>query len=225
MKRIAPGKHGRLAAVSIGTGRATKEQPMIAGGELAVEQGRGRPAADADRPLVDAARAGDLAAFDALVARHWRRLASVAGRFLADPDEVDDAVQEALVRAFRQLGGFRGEASVQTWLIRILVNVCKNRRRSPWWRRLILSESQAAALGSDHAPDPQALAEVRLSLQQLEQAVERLPERLRLPVVLHFYEELSGPEIAAVLGWNESTVWTRIYTAYRELRKALEGTL
>jgi RNA polymerase sigma-70 factor, ECF subfamily len=188
-------------------------------GELVVEQRPRLAARDTDQQLVEAALAGDLTAFDALVERYWRKLASVAGRFLDDPNEVDDAVQEALVRAFQRLQGFRGEASVQTWLIRIVVNICRNRHRSGWRRFVSLFDSPMEA--GPATQDPQLLAETALALEELGEAVQRLPERLRLPLVLHFYEDLSGPEIAAVLGWNESTVWSRIYAAYRELRKQL----
>ena len=192
---------------------------MHAAGELALDQGQERPAEDQDRQLVQATLSGDLTAFDTLVDRHWSKVASVAGRFLNDPDDVEDAAQEAFVQAYRHLGSFRGQASVRTWLIRIVANVCRSRRRSFWRRRVELTEEPAGP--GDPSLDSHTLLEAALSAHHVGEAVHRLPERLRLPLVLYFYEELSGTEIATALGWNESTVWTRIYAAYRELRKQL----
>jgi RNA polymerase sigma-70 factor (ECF subfamily) len=182
-----------------------------------MEQRPWAAADDEDQALARAARAGDAAAFDALVQRHWRKVASLASRLLDDPDEVEDAVQETFLRAYEHLGSFRAAASVRTWLLRIAVNVCKNRRGS-WWRRRVWLAANPGELAPRPPGDPLAAA---VRQQELAEALGRLPERQRLPVVLHFYEELSGAEIAAVLGWNESTVWSRIYAGCRALRKHL----
>jgi RNA polymerase sigma-70 factor (ECF subfamily) len=193
---------------------------MHAAGEAALKRGPEPAAEDPDEQLVHAALRGDTTAFDTLVDRHWTKVAAVAGRFLDDPNEVEDAVQEAFVQAYCHLRSFRGHATVRTWLIRIVANACRSRRRSFWQRRVSVVEAPAAV---EHAlVDPQSLAERDLAARELDEAVHQLPERLRLPLVLYFYEDLSGPEIAAALGWNESTVWSRIYTAYRELRKRLQ---
>lgn len=192
---------------------------MQAGGEALVE-GAVRPGSDdPDHLLVRAALAGDGAAFDSLVDRHWRKVASVAARFLDDPNEVEDAVQETFIQAFTHLRGFRGRATVRTWLLRIAANVCRNRRRSPWKRRVTLSDVPPEGEGA--SLDPRQQAERDLRGAELHAAVGRLPEHLRLPLVLHFFEDLTGAEIAEVLGWNESTVWTRLYAARRELKKQL----
>jgi RNA polymerase sigma-70 factor, ECF subfamily len=200
---------------------------MRIGGEIAVEQRPMRVADDGaeeeERRWVRAALEGDLAAFDALVARHWRKVASVAGCFLSDANDVEDAVQETFVRAFEGLRGFRGDASVRTWLIRIAVNLCKNRRGEFWRRRVMLTDDDAA-LRTEPAGAP-ALADAALLQGEWERALHvamaQLAERHRLPILLHFFEDLSGAEIAAVLGWNESTVWSRIYAGCRVLRKKL----
>src|SRR5262249_42065514 len=200
---------------------------MRIGGEIAVEPRPMRAAEDGadeeERRWVRAALEGDLAAFDALVARHWRKVASVVGRFLSDANDVEDAVQETFVRAFEGLRGFRGDASVRTWLIRIAVNLCKN-RRSEFWRRRVMLTDDDATLRAEPAGAP-ALADAALLQGEWERALQialaQLAERHRLPILLHFFEDLSGAEIAAVLGWNESTVWSRIYAGCRELRNKL----
>jgi RNA polymerase sigma-70 factor (ECF subfamily) len=174
---------------------------------------------EADQQLVRAAVAGDLAAFDRLVERHCRKVACVAGQLLNNPHDVEDVVQETFLRAFEHLAGFRGEASVRTWLIRIAMNLCRNRRQTFWWRRVLLTADHAAFEPSP--ADARALAEEALAQRELQHALERLPERLRLPLVLHFFEELSGAEIAAILGCSENAVWKRIYAGRRALRKSL----
>jgi len=192
-------------------------------GEMVVDQPV-RAAVDfEDQELVREARRGDSRAFDTLVQRHWGKVSSIAARFLRDPNDVEDVTQETFLQAYRHLRAFRGQASVRTWLVRITVNVCKNRVRTAWWRRVSLVG--AAPLDPAGASDAQALAEGAVLREQFEKAVATLPDPLRVPFVLRFLEDLSGAEIAAVLGWNESTVWTRIYTARRELRKRFASFL
>ncbi len=200
---------------------------MLTGGELVVVPRREAAAGDAgdaeERRWVQATLDGDHAAFDSLVERHWRKIASVAGRFLTDPNDVEDTVQETFVRAYQHLRHFRGEASVRTWLIRIAVNLCKARLSGFWHRRVSLTDDLAAL---DSPPAGAQIPAEALLLQaeweqELGDALQRLPDNLRLPIVLHFFEELTGAEIAAVLGWNQSTVWTRIYAGCRQLRKNL----
>jgi len=197
-------------------------------GELAVERRRppsGIVADEEGQRLVEAALRGDAAAFEALVDRHWRKIASIAGRFLSDPNEIDDALQETFISAFRNLSRFRGEASVQTWLIRIAINVCKGRRTGWWRRRVRLETEHSAAADTDRAPTSAASVESEVLYGEWERtvrcAVGRLPERQRLPILLHFFEDLTGAEIARVLGCSESTVWSRLYAGIENLRKTL----
>src|SRR5689334_9834784 len=138
----------RGSTASVRTDALCRRTAVHAVGELALDPGQERPTDDQDRQLVLATLAGDHTAFDRLVQRHWSRVASVAGRFLDDPNEVDDAAQEAFVQAYRHLRGFRGEASVRTWLIRIVANVCRSRRRSAWRRQVELTEEPEELHGS-----------------------------------------------------------------------------
>jgi RNA polymerase sigma-70 factor, ECF subfamily len=173
-----------------------------------------------ERQLLHAALSGEFSAFDALVERHWRKVASVARHFL-DADEVEDVVQETFVKAFERLRDFRGEAGFQTWLIRIAINLCKNRRQS-WWRRHVVpfSDDMSPAAIGGQAPGPDTLFQGEWSLA-VRKAVEQLPEKYRLPIILHYFEGLKGVEVAAVMECKESAVWARIYTGCRELRKQL----
>ena len=110
-----------------------------------------------DSGLLNAARAGDREAIGDLMAPHLARLRALAYRILANRDDAEDAVQEALARALDKIAGFRGEAGFATWLYRITVNVCRDvlRRRQRWrWdaqvhTRTVLRRSTARAGGCD----------------------------------------------------------------------------
>jgi RNA polymerase sigma-70 factor (ECF subfamily) len=201
---------------------------MMTEGEAAVRIRRNPMAEsisdDEGQRLAQAALNGDTAAFDALVDRYWRKVASVAGRLLPNANEVEDITQETFLRAFQGLRGYRGEASVQAWLLRIAINLCKNRRSSFWQRRVRLAHGESS-LQTESPDDACALAETALLNGEWERTVHcalgQLPEKYRLPILLHFFEGLSGAEIAAILQWNESTVWSRIYAGCKQLRNKL----
>ena len=178
-------------------------------------------AADEERTLVEAASAGDDHAFDTLVDLHWRKIASIASRFLQDPHEAEDVVQETFIRAFERLKSFRGQSGFQTWLIRIAINQCKNRQQSFWKRRVFLQPEETSHTEPSSDSGGEAALMQGEASRAVQNAVRKLPEKYRLPIVLHYFEDLTGAEVAAVLGWKESLVWSRIYAGYRELRKRL----
>ena len=190
---------------------------------MASEETRGQAALDVsfleDYRRVQDVLEGDLSAFDRLMTSHGPGIASIVRRVCHDPNEVEDAVQETFIRAYRSLSQYKGRSSFRTWLIRIALNVCRNRHRRPLWGRIHLVESY-----SDLGPIPTGdadIGEAMVRRVELERALDRLPDKYRLPVLLHYFEELTGAEIAAALGLNESTVWSRIYEGCRRLRKSL----
>ena len=177
---------------------------MHASGEIVVRQRLELAGEDEDVRLWCAAAAGDDTAFETLVSRHSRKVASVAARFLHDRDEAEDVVQETFIRAFETRHRYPRVLCVRTWLLRIAINLCRSRRRTAWWRRTWVTGDTAAL---ERAPeDPRELAEQTLLHREIERVLRDLPETLRLPFLLRYYEDLPGTEIAAVLGWNESTV-------------------
>src|SRR5689334_15310632 len=126
-----------------------------------------------DAALLAAHVAGDADAFTVLVRRHRDRLWAVALRTMRDPDEAADALQDALLSAFRNAGGYRGDAAVTTWLHRVVVNACLDRMR----RRAV---RPATALGDTDVPvqrDDHAALESRLDVRA---ALARLPEAQRV---------------------------------------------
>jgi RNA polymerase sigma-70 factor (ECF subfamily) len=158
-----------------------------------------------DNDLIQRAQRGDAEAFATLVRQHQDTVLRLVGRVLPSREDAEDVVQEAIVAAFRQVRGFRGEAAFGTWLTRIALRMAMRRAsRRP---------------GSVPVDDPPRMeAQPSLALVMAE-AVGKLPAPLRIPVVLRYYEGLSGAEIAAALGWKQSTVWTRLYRGLQRLRQ------
>lgn len=159
-------------------------------------------AADDDRSLLARHVAGDRTAFGELVRRHRDRLWAVAVRTLGDPEEAADAVQEALLAAHRAAGRFRGEASVTTWLHRIVINACIDRIR----RARPIVPLETAPLASLTGPDPYAARDLSLDVQA---ALATLPVEQRMAVVL--VDALGYPveEAAQLLSVPVGTVKSR----------------
>ena len=170
---------------------------------------------ETDRDLLRRARDGDTPAFGDLVRRHQAAVLSLVAPFVNSREDAEDAVQEAFVEAWRQLDDFRGEASFRTWVGRIAI-----------YRAMALAKKQrpvtADALGWDGEGSPPPDAAEVLAARE---AVLALPDEFRVPVVLRFWRDMSGREIAELLGWEQSTVWTRIYRGLEQVRRTLEEEL
>ena len=165
------------------------------------------PAAPArsDVELIAAHTAGDPHAFGELVRRHRDRLWSVALRTLRDPEEAADALQEALISAFRGASSFRAESAVTTWLHRIVVNACVDRVRRRQVRPAVpLPEGGP---GEPAVPgDATADRDLRLDVSK---ALAQLPIEQRAPIVLVDVQGYTVTETARVLGIAEGTVKSR----------------
>ena len=155
-----------------------------------------------DAALMRAHVAGDPAAFGELVRRHRDRLWAVALRTLGDREEAADAVQDALVSAYRAADRFRGDSAVTTWLHRIVVNACLDRARRRQSRPTVaLPELETAAV-AEPPPDSDTALTVRAALAEL-------PAEQRVPLILLDVQGYSVAEIAAILGVAEGTVKSR----------------
>lgn len=167
-----------------------------------------------DRALLRAHVDGDPGAFTELVRRHRDRMWFVALRTLRDREEASDAVQEALISAFRNAASYRGEAAVSTWLHRVVVNACLDRlRREKARPRVPLGDLEIAAQHDEHG-----LLETRLDLHA---ALAKLPEAQRAAIVLVDLLEMSVAEAAAELGVAEGTVKSRCSRGRTELGRLL----
>lgn len=186
-----------------------------------------------DEVLADHVRAREPGAWERLMRRYNRRLYRVARSMLRNDAEAEDALQDAYLRAFRAMAGFRGEASLSTWLNRIVVNECMTRLRRQARRDNIVP---IVALGMDDlqeegsmAEDPCAAGEERpddaLGRAELRALLERkidgLPQDFRTVFVLRALEEMSVEEVAELLHIPPATVRSRFFRARAQLREAL----
>jgi len=153
-----------------------------------------------DAALLRAHLAGDRDAFGELVTRHRERLWAVALRTMGDREDAADALQDALLSAYRAADRFRGDSAVTTWLHRIVVNACLDRLR----RDKPTSELPEHELADRH--DAESSVDTRLDVRE---ALERLPEGQRMALILVDMHGLSVAEAAAVLEVAEGTVKSR----------------
>jgi RNA polymerase sigma-70 factor, ECF subfamily len=168
-----------------------------------------------DTELIAAHRAGDREAFGRLVDRHTHQMWGVAVRTLGDPEDAADAVQDALVAAYRRAGSYRGEASVRTWLHRILVNTCIDRLRRERVRPTVpWPVAEMAARGPDQATE---LA-TRMAVAD---ALAMLTPQQRVAVVLVDVQGWSLAEVAEVLGVPLGTVKSRCARGRARLARLL----
>ena len=170
-----------------------------------------------DRDLVEAAQRGDQSAFVDLVRMHGDRLFSIAQRILRDVDRAEDALQDALVIAWRDLPGLRDPDRFDAWMHRLLTNVCiaqarRERRRNTNLR--LLPEDQPAA--------PDDLLSVG-DRDQLDRGFRRLTPNERAILVLHHFVGYNLAEVAEMLGIPAGTVRSRLHHAHRAMRAALDA--
>ena len=181
----------------------------------------------AERQLLLRMQGGDADAFALLMRANNQRLYRLARGILKDEYEAEEAVQEGYVRAFTHLDGFRGEASLSTWLARIVVNEALGRLRRRRPEAAIdgaadLPPEAAGMRGSSFAvADPERRAAQREIRRLIERAIDALPEPFRIVFVLRAVEQHSIRETAAHLAIPEETVKTRLYRANQRLRRSL----
>lgn len=182
-----------------------------------------------DVELVDRFRTGDRRAFDDIVRRYRDRVFTVCRRWLEEPSAAEEVAQDVWIALFRSLGNFRGDSQLSTWIFRITVNHCKNRRlyrrRRGWGRTESLS-----AVPDDDVPERQIAAEgpwADLAVHQSEagdlvnEALGQLDEDHRQILILRDVEDLAYEEIADILDLPRGTVKSRIHRARAELAAVL----
>ncbi len=171
-----------------------------------------------DEPaLVGRALAGDRAAFGTLVERYAPTARRVARAVLGDPDDADDAAQDAMLAALVKLGQYDRRRPFGPWLLRIVANAATDRRRRRSVRRTQPLDPGLVAGGGR----PDVIAERWALSARLREALAELPERRRVAVVLFDVEGYSHAEIAGILGIPEGTVRSEVFHARRRLRALL----
>jgi RNA polymerase sigma factor (sigma-70 family) len=178
----------------------------------------GRPSEDAE--LAARARDGDVGAFEELVTRYEGIAFRVAWLVVGNRGDAEDAVQDAFVKAYYALPGFRPDAPLRPWLLRIVANEARNRGRSSR-RREGLALRVAAADPGDAAPSPEVAALAKADAEALVAALDRLHERDKLVIAYRYLFELSEAETADALGVRRGTVKSRLSRALARLRAEL----
>ena len=184
----------------------------------------GETSGEAVVELLRRARAGDLAAFERIIALHERRIARTAWRLLRRAEDVQDAAQEVYLRLYKSLRGFDERRELAPWLYRITVNVCRdfNRRggKDPVLSLDTLASDGARIEAVEPGASPYEQAAQRQEQLLIAEALRALPEKERAAIVLRDLEGLSTREVAKVLGSTETTVRSQICRARLKLRQA-----
>ncbi len=173
-----------------------------------------------DSDLVSAAQAGDTAAFDHLILRHQERVFAVAYHILGNADDAADVQQEAFVRAWSKLRGFRGDASFATWLHRIAVNMCIARKQR---RRPTSSLEQDDTLAT--LADPPDRQDRLVDAVVVRQLLAEIPAKQRTVLVLREVEGMSLDEISAITGASLEAVRKQLWRVRKQFGELLRQHL
>ncbi len=192
-------------------------------------------APDADAPLIERVKLGDVKAFEMLVVKYQRRIERLIGRMVRDVDLVPDIAQETFIRAYRAIPQFRGESAFYTWLYRIAVNTAKKAlvdlKRDP-----LVTESARAMRDDDDETSrvenelsdgetPEAVLASKQVAAAVNAAIEALSEDLRQAITLREIEGLSYDEIAVLMNCPIGTVRSRIFRAREAIALRLRPLL
>jgi len=168
-----------------------------------------------EREWLQRCRQGDNQAFHLLLRPHLTGLLSLARRYCRDPHWAEDLVQETLVRAFKGLDSFRGDAALRTWLFRILVRLASEPRR---WQRSSAAETLADTDVPDHLDQQAEQVAIARELQdRLDEAMERLTQRQRTALHLRAVEGLDYASISAVLLCSTTAARMHVLEARRKV--------
>ena len=192
-------------------------------------------APDADAPLIERVKRGDVKAFEMLVVKYQRRIERLIGRMVRDVDLVPDIAQETFIRAYRAIPQFRGESAFYTWLYRIAVNTAKKAlvelKRDP----LVTESARSAREEDDESPrlenelsdgeTPEAMMASKQVAAAVNAAIDALSEDLRQAITLREIEGLSYEEIAEMMNCPIGTVRSRIFRARESIAQRLRPLL
>jgi RNA polymerase sigma factor (sigma-70 family) len=181
---------------------------------------QGPPPDATDEALVERARRGHAGAYDEIVQRYTEMAFRTAYLVTGSAADAEEAVQDAFVKAHRALGRFRAGAPLRPWLLRIVGNEARNRRRAAGRRASVEARAARLEVGGA-AGDPVTAAEAAAERRALLDALEALPDEQRLVVICRYLLQLSVEETSAALAVPEGTVKSRLARALDRLRELL----
>jgi RNA polymerase sigma-70 factor (ECF subfamily) len=180
----------------------------------------GRPLTEQE--LVERAREGDGTAYATLVRDHEETAFRIAYVICGNAADAEEAAQEAFVKAYRALGRFRSGEPLRPWLLAIVANEARNRRRSAARRERLALRAALEVRPGDAVPSPEAALLAGEHRERLLVAVERLPDDQRDAIACRYLLGLTEAETAAALGIRAGTVKSRLSRALARLRETLE---
>jgi RNA polymerase sigma-70 factor (ECF subfamily) len=175
---------------------------------------------DSDEALMARVARGDEQAFRALARRHLPAMVALARRILGNAADAEDVAQEAMLRVWTHAPRWQPLALFRTWLTRVVVNLCLDRKRRAPWIKL-----EAAGEIVDLAPGASEQAEADERERLLAAAIEELPARQRTAIVLTYSEGMSNAQVAEILDTTVSAVETLLMRGKQNLRRALGGVI
>lgn len=182
-----------------------------------------------DEQLVAAAKKGDMAAFEELVARHRDKIYARAFSMMRNEEEAVDLCQEAWVKSWQRLVQFQGESSFGTWMTRIVINLCLDQLRKRKRQRTESIEEMSEESGGVERQMPTVTVNPTEGLERIElrkridQALGQLSHEHRTVLVLHEFEDMEYKEIAKTMGCSIGTVMSRLFYARRKMAALLAG--
>ena len=186
---------------------------------------------DSDQMLVERVQHGDRMAFDALVRKYQHKIIKLVSRYVHDASEAQDVAQEAFIKAYRAIPGFRGESAFYTWLYRIAINTAKNylvaeaRRSLDHGIDINDPEQSDLQMRLKDMDTPERLLLTQEIQDTVERAIEDLPEDLRTAIILREIEGMSYEEIAQSMSCPVGTVRSRIFRAREAIDSRLQPLL
>jgi RNA polymerase sigma factor (sigma-70 family) len=207
----------RLGSRGAGQGTERSERCTWIGRSL-----RGGPALD-DLELVTRAKAGEVNAYEELVQRYTELAFRTAYLMTGSAADAEEAAQDGFLKAYRALSGFRTDKPFRPWLLTIVANEARHRRRSAARRTNLEFRAAEGLHQGDAAPSPEAAAEAREERERLLEALNRLGPDDRLVISCRLFLELTVEETASALGCAAGTVKSRLSRALSRLREQLRA--
>jgi RNA polymerase sigma-70 factor (ECF subfamily) len=227
-------KQGAPGGPTTGTANGPASGPASGQATEPLDDAPESPVDPGDLSLVRRVQAGERSAYDLLVLKYQHKVVKLVLRYVRNPADAEDVAQEAFIKAYRALPGFRGDSAFYTWLYRIAINTAKNalvsRQRNPVSYELDARDDDHDFGGRLRDPDtPEGLALTEEIREIVQAAMGELPEDLRAAITLRELEGMSYEEIAESMRCPVGTVRSRIFRAReaidRRLREVFDGGL
>lgn len=181
--------------------------------------------------LIKRCQLGDIEAFEQLIVSHEKKVYNIAYRYMGNKEEAEDLAQEAFIKVFRAIKGFRGEAAFSTWLYHIVSNVCRDALRKNS-RRMEASLDCAVTTEkgelqrevADWSMSPEPIYESHELGEFIQALINQLTPEYKTVIIMREFQEMSYEEIAAALDCSLGTVKSRLSRARKALRNKIEGS-